>query len=139
MEEFPGLLFTLLSAGLGFMGVKLLVPLVRNGRFARRGTGVRTVGECVNVRWTSGGWVSSLIAYEDEDGERRLASAGAHPVTPIHIGESAEVRYDPRGRAKKEAVNGEMPPRNVYVLGLVPIGVSLAFGAIGIHYPSIAV
>ncbi|GAA3646964.1 DUF3592 domain-containing protein [Streptomyces chitinivorans] len=138
MEEFLGLLFTLLSAGLGFLGVRLLVPLVRNGRFARGGTGVRTVGECVNMRWTSGGWVSSIVAYQDEGGERRLAQTGARPVIPVHIGESAEVRYDPRGRAAA-VVNGEMPPRSVYALGLVPIGVGLAFGAIGIHYLSTAV
>ncbi|MBN3928812.1 hypothetical protein IQ279_03995 [Streptomyces verrucosisporus] len=138
MEEFLGLLFTLLSAGLGLMGVKLLVPLVRNGRFARGRTGVRTVGECVDMRWTSGGWVSGIVAYEDEDGERRLASTGAHPVVPVGIGETAEVRYDPRGRAAA-VVNGEMPPRGVYVLGLVPIGVGLAFGAIGVHYLSMAI
>lgn len=138
MEGFLGLLFTVLSAGLGFLGTRLLVPHLRNDRFANGGTGVRTAGECVNLRWTSGGWVSSVIAYEDEDGERQLAMTGAHPVIPVHIGEAAEVRYDPRGRATA-VVNGEMPPKGFYAFCMVPFGVGLVFGAIGIHYLATAV
>lgn len=132
-EQFVGVVMAVLSVAVGLLGVRLLVPRLRDDMFARRGAGVRAVGQCVNLRWTSGGWVSSVIAYEDGNGERRFTATGAHPVIPIHIGETAEVCYDPQGRAMA-VVNGEMPSKGFYVFCMVPFGVSLAFGAIGIHY-----
>ncbi|SFJ76845.1 DUF3592 domain-containing protein [Streptomyces pini] len=131
--EFLGLLLTTLSIAIGALGVRLLLPHLRNDRFARGDSGVRTTGECVNMRWTSGGWVSSIIAYEDADGERRFASTGARPTVPVQLGETAEVYYDPRGEAQA-VVNGETPPKGFYAFCMVPIGVSLAFGAIGLYY-----
>ncbi|MTE19503.1 hypothetical protein F0L17_10270 [Streptomyces sp. TRM43335] len=131
--EFVGLLFTILSIAIGTLGVRLLLPHLRNDRFARGDSGVRTTGKCVNMRWTSGGWVSSIIAYEDADGERRFASTRARPTIPVHLGGTAEVYYDPRGQAQA-VVNGEMPPKGFYAFCMVPIGVSLTFGVMGLYY-----
>lgn len=129
---FLGVLFIVLSIAVGTLGIKLLLPHLRDDRFARGNSGIRTTGECVNMRWTSGGWVSSIIAYEDADGERRFASTDAHPTIPVHLGETAEVYYDPRGEAL-EVVNGEMPSKGFYVFCMAPIGVSLIFSAIGLY------
>lgn len=62
-------------------------------------------GECINLRWTPGGLVSSGIRYFDKEGNRHVAWTRAGRTIPVGVGEKAKVTYDPEGKTTA-VVNG---------------------------------
>ncbi|WP_411081848.1 hypothetical protein [Streptomyces sp. cmx-18-6] len=62
-------------------------------------------GVCVNLRFTSGRLVASALRYTDTEGRQQVAWTPAASTIPVQVGKTAQVTYDPEGKAAP-LVNG---------------------------------
>ncbi|MBW1601329.1 hypothetical protein JJV70_04265 [Streptomyces sp. JJ66] len=92
--------------------------------------GLRTVGVCVNLRWTSNGAVSSVIQYHDAKGSPRYTSTEPERSVRVPVGVSVEISYDRLNRVP--AVLTASPPGPVEYGFAVLYGIGfLFFGYLG--------
>ncbi|WP_406383271.1 hypothetical protein [Streptomyces sp. NBC_01618] len=98
-------LFFLAALGLATYGAYIGYLRLRHDTFIRSGRAEVAKGTCATLRWTSGGLVASGIRYVDKEGCRRLVWSRAQASTPVPVGGTAQVTYDPDGKANA-LVNG---------------------------------
>ncbi|WP_326684636.1 hypothetical protein OHB31_22050 [Streptomyces microflavus] len=77
----------------------------RQEMFIRSGRAEFAKGVCVNLRWTSGRLVASGIRYTDKQGRKHVAWTRSERTIPVAVGRTAEVQYDPEGKASA-LING---------------------------------
>ncbi|MFP8943372.1 hypothetical protein ACLIYM_18330 [Streptomyces fenghuangensis] len=79
----------------------LFIRELRGGlrQVALRKNGRRTTGKCVDHTWARDGSVASVIEFTDGTGRTREAFTEFSQRTPVFLGETAEVVYDPLGKA----------------------------------------
>ncbi|TGZ12124.1 hypothetical protein E5Z02_01010 [Streptomyces rhizosphaericola] len=77
----------------------------RQEEFSRSGRAEFAKGVCINLRWTSGRLVASGIRYTDKQGNQHVAWTRSERNVPVAVGGTAEVRYDPEGKASA-LING---------------------------------
>ncbi|MFE2295139.1 hypothetical protein [Streptomyces sp. NPDC059452] len=120
-------LFSVMALAVAAFGVRIAHLRWRHEDFVQSGRGIHTQGVCINLRFRPGsGLVASLVHYTDEEGRQHVAATPVSTSIPIQVGATAEVTYDPKGKAIP-LVNGEAQATGGYGFAVVCFALAAVF------------